>query len=314
MVHTGQNYDDKLSKIFFDELDIRKPDYQLEMTGSFGGQLTKLMWKFEAILEYEKPDALLVLGDTNSALGVIIAKRLGIRVFHMEAGNRCYDDRVPEETNRRIIDHSSDILLPYTERSRQNLLREGIESQRIYVTGNPINEVLDCVHRGPVQEPQFVVTLHRSENVDNPVRLAKFIEAFERIVLEHQLPLIWPVHPHARQPLEEYTLHPLIKLVDPMGFVEFTDYERDAYVVLTDSGTVQEECAIFGVPVVTLRDSTERPETIEVGCNFISGCEPTDILRGIKTVLETNMGKPPVEYLATSVSNTVVRIILSYWR
>jgi UDP-N-acetylglucosamine 2-epimerase (non-hydrolysing) len=304
-------------------LNIRKPDYQLGAVGSFGEQLGILMSKLENILIDEKPDAFLVLGDTNSSLGAIIAKRMGIKVFHMEAGNRCYDDRVPEETNRRLIDHSSDILLPYTERSRANLLREGIEGQRIYVTGNPIYEVLnhydqwieasDIMERLEVEKGKyFLVTLHRAENLDNPVRLGKFIEALNAMAQEYTYPIIWSVHPRTQQHLDNYPFRDGIVATKPLGLFEFVKLEKNAYCVLTDSGTVQEECALFGVPVVTLRDSTERPETIETGCNFISGCEPEAILRGIKVVTSLKPGEAPYDYVVENVSDTVSKIVLSY--
>lgn len=311
LVDTGQNYDHNLSGVFFKELGVRKPDYRLGAKGSFGEQLSVILPKLEKILIKEKPDAFLVLGDTNSSLGAIVAKRLGIRVFHMEAGNRCYDDRVPEEVNRRLIDHSSDILLPYTERSRMNLLAEGIPGQRIYVTGNPIKEVIDHFHPYKrIGSESYLVTLHREENVDNPTRLQKFVDALNRL----DKPVVWPVHPRTRKRLKGIELVANVDLVEPMGFFEFIITEKNAYCVLTDSGTVQEECAIFGVPCVTLRDTTERPETIESGSNFISGCEPEDILRGIKVVTQKGVKKAPEEYFVENVSDTVVKIVLSYWR
>lgn len=311
LVHTGQNYDPNLNDIFMKDLGIRKPDYQLRMSGKdLGGQLASLMFDLYPILEKEKPDALLVLGDTNSSLGAILAKRLGIRVFHMEAGNRCFDDRVPEEVNRRIIDHSSDILLPYTERSRQNLLDEGIHSSRIYVTGNPIKEVLDTLALDSFEGNYYLATLHRQENVDSPERLAKFVEAFNSL----EKTVHWSVHPRTKNKLKGLKLAKHVLVHEPMGLQEFVGLEKNAYCVLTDSGTVQEECAIFGVPVVTLRDSTERPETIESGSNFISGCEPDHILKGIEVVTQPGIRQAPSEYFVENVSDTVVKIVLSYWR
>lgn len=310
LVHTGQNYDPNLNDIFMKELGIREPDHQLEAVGSFGEQVGTLFEELEDIIGSEKPDAFLVLGDTNSSLGGILAKRMGVRVFHMEAGNRCFDDRVPEEVNRRLIDHASDILMPYTERSRQNLLDEGIHSSRIFVTGNPIKEVIDYYAKEvPVVTPYFLVTLHRAENVDDPKRLKKFVKALNRLN-KH---VIWPMHPHTRKNLD-LELKPHIEVREPLGFLEFINLERNAYCVLTDSGTVQEECTIFGTPVVTLRDSTERPETIEAGSNFISGCEPGSILRGIKVATQPGIRKAPEEYFVENVSDTVVKIVLGYWR
>lgn len=320
IVHTGQNYDNKLNGIFMEQLKIRKPNYYLNATGSFGEQLAKMSAPLEAILLKEKPDAFLVLGDTNSSLGAIIAKRLGVKVFHMEAGNRCYDDQVPEEVNRRIIDHCSDVLMPYTERSRANLLREGIEGERIYVTGNPINEVLkafskqikasDMMDQLELEPGKFfLATLHRAENLDNPERLGKFIQAFNH--LAQKLPVIWSCHPRTQKHLDNYPFRDGVVATEPLGLFDFVKLEQNAHCILTDSGTVQEEAAIFSVPVVTLRDSTERPETLETGSNFISGCEPDAIIRGVNVVTKSK-GRAPAEYLTDDVSDTVVKIVLGF--
>lgn len=306
LVHTGQNYDPNLNDIFMKELNIREPDHQIQARGTFGEQAGILFQELEAIIGLEEPDAFLVLGDTNSSLGAIVAKRMGVRVFHMEAGNRCFDDRVPEEVNRRIIDHSSDILMPYTERSRQNLLDEGIHSSRIFVTGNPIKEVIDYYTKpNSIPHDYYLVTLHRQENVDNPERMSKFVEALNKLDKR----VIWPVHPRTKpKNLAEH-----VETWPPIGFLDFIELEKNAYCVLTDSGTVQEECAIFGVPVVTLRDSTERPETIESGSNFISGCEPESILRGIESVIGSRVRQAPSDYFIQNVSDTVINIVLGYY-
>lgn len=328
LVHTGQNYDPNLNDIFVEQLGIRKADYHLDAKGTFGQQAGTILTKLEDIIAKEKPDAFLVLGDTNSSLGAIMAKRYGVKVFHMEAGNRCYDDRVPEENNRRIIDSQSDVLLPYSERSRANLIREGVAGERIYVTGNPIKEVLDhfapqidssdIMQKLEVERSKFfLMTLHRAENVDPADRLAKFAEAFNSIYDQYKLPMIWSVHPRTRQRLAsqpDLKLRDGIKVVEPLGLFEFNNLQKNAYCVLSDSGTAQEECSIFGVPTVTLRDVTERPETLEAGSNFISGCEPEAILRGIATVTGSeNNWSAPAEYLTPNVSDIVVRIVLSYW-
>jgi UDP-N-acetylglucosamine 2-epimerase (non-hydrolysing) len=327
-VHTGQNYDPNLNDIFIEQLDIRKADYYLDAKGSFGEQAGTILTKLEDIINKEKPDAFLVLGDTNSSLGAIMAKRLGVRVFHMEAGNRCYDDRVPEENNRRIIDSQSDILLPYSKRSQANLIKEGVAGDRIYVTGNPIKEVLD--HFAPqidgsdimqklgVEKGEFfLMTLHRAENVDPEDRLAKFVEAFNALYDEYKMPMVWSVHPHTRKRLNENPALKVkegIKVSEPLGLFEFNNLQKNAFCVLSDSGTAQEECSIYGVPTVTLRDVTERPETIEAGSNFLSGAEPEAILRGVKTVTTSeNNWETPEDYLKANVSDTVVRIVLSYW-
>lgn len=324
IVDTGQNYDANLRDVFFKELNIRKPNYNLNATGSFGEQISKIMVPLEAILIKEKPDAFLVLGDTNSSLGAIMAKRLGIRVFHMEAGNRCYDEKVPEETNRRLVDRSSDILLPYTERSRTNLLSEGIHQKNIYVTGNPIAEVLDhfwesigaskALDTFSVDPQRYLlVTLHRSENIDNPYRLSKFLDALNMVVEKYEMPIIWSVHPHTGKRLKGHVIDPRIKLTEPLGLFDFVRLEKNAYCVLTDSGTVQEECCLFAVPVVTLRDTTERPETIEAGSNFVSGCEPEAVLRGIDLATTSGQWVAPPEYLVSNVSDKICKIVLGYY-
>lgn len=328
LVHTGQNYDPNLNDVFLDQLGYRKMDYYLDAKGSFGEQAGTILSKLEKIIPKEKPDAFLVLGDTNSSLGAIMAKRLGVRVFHMEAGNRCFDDRVPEENNRRIIDSQSDILLPYSERSRENLIRDGVASNRIYVTGNPIKEVLDNFSvpidsndvmnkLGLVKGKFFLMTLHRAENVDSKERLSKFVEAFNKVHDQYRLPMIWSVHPRTKKRIADHSsikLREGIKVSEPLGFFEFNNLQKNAYCVLSDSGTAQEECSIFGVPTVTLRDVTERPETIEAGSNFISGAAPEDILRGIQTVTKSDSNwKAPKDYLKDNVSDTVVRIVLSYY-
>lgn len=329
LVHTGQNYDKNLNDIFIKQLGIRKIDYYLNAKGSFGEQTGIILSKLETIITKEKPDAFLVLGDTNSSLGAIMAKRLGVRVFHMEAGNRCYDDRVPEENNRRIIDSQSDILLPYSDRSRANLIHDGIASDRIYVTGNPIKEVLnhfmtqidssDIMQKLKVRKGKFfLITLHRAENVDSEGRLAKYVHAFNEVHDKYKLPMVWSVHPRTKKRLSEHPnlkLRPGIHISEPLGLFEFNNLQKNAYCVLSDSGTAQEECSIYGVPTVTLRDVTERPETVEAGSNFLSGCEPEVILRGVKTVTESeNNWQPPKDYLVPNVSDIVTRIVLSHYR
>jgi UDP-N-acetylglucosamine 2-epimerase (non-hydrolysing) len=327
IVHTGQNYDANLNEVFFEQLGIRKVNHYLGARGSFGQQIGTIMAQSERIMLEERPDKFLVLGDTNSSLAAVIAKRLAIPVYHMEAGNRCYDDRVPEEVNRRIIDHSSDILLPYTERSRQNLLREGIAGQRIYVTGNPIYEVLQ--HFSPQIDASrikrtfgvknrnyFLVTLHRQENVDVEARLRSVAQALNRLHEVYGVPVIWSVHPRTRNRMREQGIQlneSGVHAVEPLGLFEFVHLEKNALCVLTDSGTVQEECAIYKVPNVTVRDVTERPETVEGGTNMISGAEQESILRCVKTVLDQPRDwRTPLEYLVPMVSSTIVKIVGGY--
>ncbi|KUG04341.1 udp-n-acetylglucosamine 2-epimerase [hydrocarbon metagenome] len=325
LVHTGQNYDPRLNDIFFDELGLRSPDYSLNCsTGTLMEQISSILIGCEKVIASEKPDRILILGDTNSALAAIVAKRMGIPIFHMEAGNRCYDDRVPEEVNRRIVDHCSDILLPYTERSRANLLREGIASHKIFVTGNPILEVLEY-YTAQIEsskildqlelEPQgyFLVTLHRAENVDIPHRLGQFIEALHLLYLEYEIPVICSLHPRTRSQLHksrQILAGDGVKVIEPAGLFDFVHLEKQARCVLSDSGTVQEECCILGVPNVTLRNVTERPETVEEGSSIIAGCEPESILSAVNTALTLGcQWVAPPEYMKKVVSTTVVKII-----
>jgi len=326
LVYTGQNYDPNLSNIFFNDLNVRQPDYAFDCNDeSTMGQIGKILRHSESVIKKENPDRLLILGDTNSALSSIVAKRMNIPVFHMEAGNRCYDDRVPEEVNRRIIDHCSDVLMPYTERSRANLLQEGIPGQRIFVVGNPIFEVLDhyedainisgiITKLGIEKKNYFLVTLHRSENVDVEDRLSNFINSFHLLYKIYKKPIICSVHPRTRSQLkiQNKSLQGKgIIPVKPLGLFEFVQLEKNAFCVLSDSGTVQEECCIFGIPNVTLRDVTERPETVESGSNLIAGCDPEDICKAVDAVLDqVGEWNPPHEYLVKNVSSTVLKILL----
>jgi len=328
LVHTGQNYDPKLSSIFFEQL-AREPDVFLRVKAATAAkQVGQIISRCDQIMATEKPDAVLILGDTNSGLSAIMAKRRGIRVFHMEAGNRCFDDRVPEEVNRRVIDHSSDILMPYTERSRQNLLDEGVPSRRIFVTGNPIGEVLarfnELIMESKSSKPwgfqkYMLLTLHRAENVDSTPRLSRLVGAIENASQKTKMPVIWPVHPRTKDKLKNlgFKMADSIKLVDPLGFFDFVRLERDAFCVLTDSGTVQEECCLLGVPNVTLRDNTERPETMEVGSNFLSSDDKEKLVVGIRLADSARTTTDPLwsvpeEYRRRCVSTTVAKIVLGH--
>ena len=314
-----------MSDVFFEQLQVRRPDYFLGIRGNtFGEQIGKIIIECEKILRHEKPDKILILGDTNSSLCAIVAKRLAIPVYHMEAGNRCYDDRVPEEINRRIIDHSSDILLPYTERSRANLIKEGIANNRIYVTGNPIFEVIQQ-HQAKIdkstiltdlkiQEKQyFLVTMHRQENVDIYERLQGILAALESLTKIYNLPVICSLHPRTKNWMNHYDIqinNPHIHFCAPFNFFDFIYLEQNALCVLSDSGTVQEECCIFKVPNVTVRDVTERPETLECGSNILSGALPDDIVRCVQVVLEQpSEWTIPREYINPSVSSTIIKIL-----
>jgi UDP-N-acetylglucosamine 2-epimerase (non-hydrolysing) len=327
-VHTGQNYDESLSDVFIRELDVRTPDVHLGIKSkSFGEQIGQILSKVDEVLAEHNPDRVLLLGDTNSALSAIAAARRQIPVFHMEAGNRCYDDRVPEEVNRRMIDHASSVLLPYTERSKDNLLREGIERERIFVTGNPIKEVLDSF-AGPIDASgvldslnvkpfeYFLVTLHRAENVDLPDRLHKIIGALAAVADKFAKQVLVSVHPRTAEKLEEQGIKPdpeKVRLMNALGFFDFVTLEKNALAVLTDSGTVQEECAIFGIPNVTLRDVTERPETIECGSNIICGADQDTILKAVEiAIAQPAAWTAPKEYLADNVSQVVSKILLGH--
>lgn len=328
LVHTGQNYDDSLSKAFFDDLQLRQPDFYLGIKAeTFGEQIGKILVECEKVISKVKPDRILILGDTNSGLVSIVAKRMGIPVFHMEAGNRCFDDRVPEEVNRRIIDHTSSILLPYTHNSKENLVREGIEINRIYVIGNPIYEVINAygekikksnIHERLRIEPQgyFLVTVHREENVDIKDRLSNILTALDKIQINYKMPVVCSLHPRTEKRMKAFGLtlyNKNIHFMAPLGFYDFIALEENAFCVITDSGTVQEECCIFKVPNVTIRDVTERPETIEAGSNLITGNEPVQVLNCVEIALsERASWEVPEEYQVRNVSSTVVKIMLGF--
>ena len=328
LVHTGQNHDNRLSEIFFSELGIRRPDVFLGVQGhGFADQVGQLLAKIEPVLLEHRPDRLLILGDTNSGLTALVARRLGIPVYHMEAGNRCFDDRVPEEVNRRVIDHASSVLMPYTNRSRENLLKEGFPTERIYVIGNPIKEVIDHYSDRIVQSTAltdlgleerkfFLVTMHRAENVDFEDRLRSLIEALALLHDRYGFPVICSLHPRTRAKAETFKidLHRAgIRFMAPLGLFDFVRLEQAAFCLLSDSGTVQEETCIFGVPNVTIREVTERPETIECGSNVLAGCHPQKILELVDLVTsQPGNWQPPVEYLAKGVTATVCRLLLGF--
>lgn len=323
VLHTGQNYDYRLNEIFFNELDIRLPDKVLDIKGStLAEQLSKIYTGVEAYIREIQPDRVLILGDTNTGLAAIVCERYGIPVYHMEAGNRCYDPKVPEEKNRRVIDAISTVNLPYTRGSATNLLREGAHPSNVYVIGNPIGEVLthyrnkieasrvleqlDLESRGYV-----VATAHREENVDDPQRLGEIFKALSEI--SSTCRVIFSCHPRTRQNLHRYhiTPHPGITVVEPLGFFDFVKLEQECLVGITDSGTVQEELCLLGRPAITIRDTTERPETVECGSNTVVGVKSKNILsawsrlRGVQSTWS-----PPAEYLKVDVSSTVVNIVL----
>lgn len=320
LVHTGQNYDYELNEVFFEDLGLRKPDHFLEAdTTTLGSALGSIIARTEAVLLKERPDAFLVLGDTNSSISAVMAKRMRIPVFHMEAGNRSFDENVPEETNRRLVDHVSDYNLVYTEHARRNLLAEGIHPSRILLTGSPMREVLeqnraqidasDVVSRQGLKPGEFfLVSLHREENVDNPARLRSAIESLQALRSEYGLPILVSTHPRTRKQLEGLdsqakegiTFHP------PFGFHDYVKLQLDARLVLSDSGTISEESSILGFPAVTLRDFIERPEALDAGVIITSGVEHDSVLRATELAIALPRGEVPADY---EVGNTAARVL-----
>jgi len=331
-VNTGQNKDPMLSKVFFDELEIRTPDIYLDVdTSTLGAVLGDTLTKIEKVFVDHKPDAVLILGDTNSAISAVLAKRMHIPVYHMEAGNRSFDENVPEETNRRLVDHVSDFNLPYTEHARRNLLTEGLPPRRIMVSGSPMREVLDY-YMAKIQaskilktleiEPQkyFLVSAHRQENVDSPERLKDLLETLKQVYETWGLPIMVSTHPRTRKQLESISGYKeTIGVVfhEPFGFIDYNKLQLNAKCVLSDSGTISEESLILGFPAVTIRDSMERPEALESGGIVMTGLKAANVIAGIRSVTEdgsyaneTNV-QLPAGYEVTDCSTRVVRFMLS---
>ena len=332
LIHTGQNYDYELNGIFFKELGLRNPDYVLNCAGKdLGETMGNVIAKTYDILKKENPDAVLVLGDTNSALSAIAAKRLKLPIFHMEAGNRCWDWNVAEMTNRTIVDHISDVNLPYTENSRLYLMKEGIDPKRIFVTGSPMREVIEA-HRKEIEAANaaeklclkngeyIILSAHREENIDIDANLNELVGSINGIAEEYQVPVIYSLHPRSRKKLEArgIALHPLVKEMKPFGFFEYVNLEKHAKVVVSDSGTLTEEASIVGFPAVLLRTSTERPEGLDEGNIVVGGIKKTDVLRAVKLAIEMHRnGDDHYElhrnYENVDVSSKVVKIIQSYY-
>lgn len=329
LIHTGQNYDERLSDIFFSELELPAPDSYLGVRSErVGEQIAQIVAGSEAAMLEFRPDALLILGDTNSGLSAIPATHHDIPIFHMEAGNRCFDWSVPEEKNRRLIDHISTWLLPYTPRSREYLLGEGIAPDRIFVSGNPITEILehfrprweasDILERLELASDGYVlVTAHRKETVDVPARLAVICGGLNAVARELEVPVVWSVHPRTRGKLAELDLEldPRVQLHDPFGFADFVRLEAGARCVVTDSGTVQEECSLLGVPAVTCRDTTERPETVECGSNVLSGVRrPERILECVALMTDGTRSwtSPYAGELHQDVAEKVVKLLVGH--
>jgi UDP-N-acetylglucosamine 2-epimerase (non-hydrolysing) len=331
LIHTGQNYDFELNEIFFQELGLRKPDYFLEAAGKTSiTTIGNTLIAIEPILQEVNPAAVLILGDTNSALSAIAARKLGIPIFHMEAGNRCFDIRVPEESNRKLVDHIADINLVYSDIAREYLLREGMSADRIIKTGSPMYEVLH--HYLPLIEqsnvvsrlkltPQqyFVVSAHREENVNHPVRFQQLMVALEAIAETYQLPVIMSTHPRTMKILQEkgIQLHPLIQSMKPLGLPDYIQLQRNAKAVLSDSGTISEESSILNFPALNIREAHERPEAMEEGAVMMTGVMAERILQGVQILESQTSGvvrnfRLVSDYSMPNVSEKVIRIILSY--
>lgn len=325
LVHTGQNYDYELNEVLFEDLGLRRPDHFLEAdTTSLGSALGSILSKTERVLVQEQPDAFLVLGDTNSCISAVIAKRMKIPVFHMEAGNRSFDENVPEETNRRLVDHVADYNLVYTEHARRNLHAEGIHPSRILLTGSPMREVLDQNRdqidaSGALDRMQlakggyFMVSLHREENVDNPSRLSSALQSLQALRAEYGLPIVVSTHPRTRRRLAsmEDSLKEGLVFHPPFGFHDYIKLQLDSKLVLSDSGTISEESSILGFPAVTMRDFIERPEALDAGAIITSGLLPHNVVAAVRLVLaRQTRPEPPGEYLVSDVSDRVVSFIL----
>ncbi|HZK55296.1 MAG TPA: UDP-N-acetylglucosamine 2-epimerase (non-hydrolyzing) [Desulfosporosinus sp.] len=330
LVHTGQNWDYTLNEVFFEDLGLRAPDYYLDSVGdTLGETMGNIIAKSYAVLQRERPDALLILGDTNSALAAISAKRLKVPIFHMEAGNRCWDWNVSEMINRKIVDHISDINLPYTEHSRRYLLSEGIDGKTIFVTGSPMREVLrdhmekiqasDVLERLGLEKGQYILlSAHREENIDLEDNFISLMTSVNRIAEKYQMPVIYSMHPRSKKFIEqrEFAFHPLVQSMSPFGFIDYNHLQMNAYCVLSDSGTLSEESAMLSFPGVLIRTSTERPEVLDKGTVVIGGLKGEDVEQAVELAVamfenseETVMAD---DYSDTNVSVKVVKLIQSY--
>lgn len=333
LVHTGQNYDFELNEVFFEDLGVRKPDHFLGTGGgTLGETLGKILTESERVIREEKPDAVLVLGDTNSAISAIMARRMKVPVYHMEAGNRSFDRNVPEETNRKLVDHISDFNLVYTEHARRHLLSEGVHHRRIYLTGSPIREVLNhyqeqidasdvLVRLGLKRRGYFIVSLHREENVDSSDRLRQLLGALNALAERHNMPVIVSTHPRTRKRLEALVETPIderVQYMKPFGFHDYNALQKHCFCAVSDSGTIAEESSMMGFPAITPRDAIERPEGLDVGCLIMTGLNCATILDGVDAVTQMfaereagGIAHPvPVDYTVTNTSERVVSLIL----
>lgn len=330
LVHTGQNYDYTLNEIFFEDLQLRRPDIYLEAVGSdLGETMGNIIAKSYGVMVKEKPDALLILGDTNSALAAISAKRLKIPIFHMEAGNRCWDWNVSEMINRKIVDHISDINMPYTENSRRYLLSEGIDGKTMFVTGSPMKEVLgahmdrieasDVLKRLGLEAGKYILlSAHREENIDLEDNFMELMNSVNNIAEKYQMPVIYSTHPRSAKYIEKrgFKFHPLVRNLKPFGFMDYNKLQKNAYCVLSDSGTLSEESAMLNFPAVLIRTSTERPEVLDKGTIVVGGIKSRDVEQAVELAIAMfENGEPVVEaidYADENVSVKVVKLIQSY--
>jgi UDP-N-acetylglucosamine 2-epimerase (non-hydrolysing) len=327
LIHTGQNYDYELNQVFFDDLDLRKPDYFLDAAGSNATEtIGQILIKIDPILEKEKPDAFLVLGDTNSCLCAIPAKKRHIPVFHMEAGNRCFDQRVPEETNRKIVDHISDINLTYSDIAREYLLREGLPADRVIKTGSPMFEVLHAylpkIEKSNILKALnlekgkfFVVSAHREENIAAEKTFFNLVKTVNKIAETYQLPVFVSTHPRTRKMIEKHNIafNPLVRLEKPLGLSDYIALQMNAKAVLSDSGTISEESSILGFPALNIREAHERPEAMEEAAVMMVGLNPERVMQGLVQLDSEKSGfRKIADYSMPNVSDKVVRIILSY--
>jgi len=326
LVHTGQNYDYELNQIFFEELEIRKPDHFLDVAADNATQtIANVMVKADTLFDEIKPDALLIYGDTNSCLCVIPAKRKKIPIFHMEAGNRCFDQRVPEEINRKIVDHLSDINMPLTEHARKYLLSEGLPAGQIIKTGSCMKEVFNyykekiehsnILQKLNLQSKQFfVVSIHREENLDIDINFTTLIDSLDRLANIYSLPIVVSTHPRTMKKLQQSKkqLSPLIHFLKPFGFFDYITLQKNAYCVISDSGTITEEASLLHIPAITLRMAHERPEGMDAGVVIMSSMNTDHIINSIEVAIQTGIQSIPEDYNINNVSDKVIKIILSY--
>jgi len=330
LVHTGQNYDYTLNKIFFEDLNLREPDFYLNVVGDNLGQtMGNVIAKSYELMAQEKPDAILILGDTNSSLSSISAKRHKIPLFHMEAGNRCFDENLPEEINRRIVDHISDVNLPYSEHARRYLLAEGVAKERIYVTGSPMKEVInvnidkinnsDVLERLELEPKKYILlSAHREENIDNEKNFISLMNAINTMADEYDMPVIYSVHPRSAKFIEKrnFVFNPLVRKMQPFSFSDYNFLQKNAYCVVSDSGTIPEESAILKFPAVSIRTSTERPEAFDRGGFILGGITGEQLVQAVDMAVRMAedgfCGMTVPEYDNDNVSDMIVRTIQSY--